>query len=273
MGAAGRPLRRGQGSAVAGRLTDVRASALGLLAVVALAAGCGGAEKRQAVRPAAPTGRFLADAVVRSPHVKTDMDTNPANLASAVITYSFGQLPEYIDEASFRLLPHDVEQASVPGQTSRRVYRLTTPRTRLVLDTVYTAAPTADEAKLLARAWTVDVSLDGRHLRQPDRFWVFYRNNGPEICRIYFPGDLGSLHMGANSIVFHPLAPGRHRLVVRATQHLGGSLGSSTLVADYRLRVLSRGPSEHERELAPEEDSAPPATNRTPLTFRTQSSS
>ena len=142
-----------------------------------------------------------------------------------------------------------------------------------MLDTVYTAAPTADEAKLLARAWTVDVSLDGRHLRQPDRFWVFYRNNGPQICRIYFPGDLGSLQMGANSIVFHPLAPGRHRLVVRATQHLGGSLGSSTLIADYRLRVLARGPNEHERELAPEEDSAPPADNRTPLTFRTQSSS
>jgi hypothetical protein len=253
----------------------MRASALGLLAVVALAAGCGGAEKekQQAVRPAAPAGRFLADAVVRSPNVKTDMDTNPANLASAVITYSFGQLPQYIDEASFRLLPHDVEQASVPGQTSRRVYRITTPRTRLVLDTVYTAAPTADEAKLLARAWTVDVSLDGRRLRQPDRFWVFYRNNGPEICRIYFPGDLGSLNMGANSIVFHPLARGRHRLVVRATQHLGGSLGSSTLIADYRLRVLARGPNEHERELAPEEDSAPPAGNRTPLTFRTQSSS
>ena len=252
----------------------MRASVLGLLVVATLAAGCGAAGKRQAaVTAAAPAGRFLADAVVRSPHVKTDMDTNPANLASAVITYSFGQLPQYIDEAGFRLLPHDVAQASVPGRTSRRVYRITTPRTRLVLDTVYTAAPTADEVKQLARAWTVDVALDGRHLRQPGRFWVFYRNNGPEICRIYFPGDLGSLHMGANSIVFHPLAPGSHRLVVRATQHLGGRLGSSTLVADYRLRVLGRGPNEHERELAPEEDSAPPANNRTPLTFRSQSSS
>jgi hypothetical protein len=254
-------------------LTEVRASVLGLLAVAALAAGCGAAEKQQAVRPAAPAGRFLADAVVRSPHVKTDMDTNPANLASAVITYSFGQLPRYIDEAGFRLLPHDVEQASEPGRTTRRVYRITVPRTRLVLDTVYTAAPTAEEAKLLARAWSIDVALDGRHLRQPGRFWVFYRNNGPQICRIYFPGDLGSLNMGANSIVFHPLAAGRHRLVVRATQRLGGSLGSSTLIADYRLRVLARVPNEHERELAPEEDSAPPANNRTPLTFRTQSSS
>src|SRR6185437_5252023 len=66
IGAAGRPLRRGQGSAVAGRLTDVRASMLGLLAVVALAAGCGGTEKQErAVKPAAPAGRFLADAVVR----------------------------------------------------------------------------------------------------------------------------------------------------------------------------------------------------------------
>jgi hypothetical protein len=260
-------------------LTGVRASVLGLLAVVALAAGCGGAKKAAETAPqkvAIMEGGgqpVLADAAVRSPHLKTDMDTNPANLASAVITYSFGQLPQYIDGAGFRLLPHDVEQASVPGRTSRRVYRITTPRTRLVLDTVYTAAPTADEAKQLARAWKVDVSLDGRHLRQPDRFWVFYRNNGPQICRIYFPGDLGSLNMGANSIVFHPLSPGRHSLVVRATQDLGGSLGSSTLIADYRLRVLARRPNDHERELAPEEDSAPPAGNRTPLTFRTQSSS
>src|SRR4051812_4382549 len=225
------PLRRGQGSAVAGRLRKVRASVLGLLVVAMLAAGCGGAGKRQAAGTAtAPAGRVLAEAGVRSPHVKTDMGTKPANPASAVITYSFGQLPQYIDEADFRLLPHDVEQASVPGRTSHRVYRITMPRTRLVLDTVYTAAPTADEVRQLARAWTVDVALDGRHLRKPGRFWVFYRNNGPEICRIYFPGDLGSLHMGANSIVFHPLPAGRHRLVVRATQDLGGRLGSSTLV-------------------------------------------
>jgi hypothetical protein len=251
----------------------MRASLLGLLAVAALVAGCGSTGKQQAVERAAPTRRFLAEAVVRSPHVKTDMDTNPANLASAVITYSFGQLPQYIDEAGFRLLPHDVEQASEPGRTSRRIYRITTPRTRLVLDTVYTAAPTTDEARQLARAWTIDVALDGRHLRQPDRFWVFYRNNGPQICRIYFPGDLGSLHMGANSIVFHPLPPGRHRLVVRARQHLGGGLADATLVSDYRLRVLARGPNEQERELAPEEDAPPPANNRTPLAFRTQSSS
>jgi hypothetical protein len=79
--------------------------------------------------------------------------------------------------------------------------------------------------------------------------------------------------MGANSIVFRKLAAGRHRLVVRATQHLGGHLGSSTLIADYRLTVLARGPNEHERGLAPMEDSAPPANNRTPLAFRTQSSS
>jgi hypothetical protein len=37
--------------------------------------------------------------------------------------------------------------------------------------------------------------------------------------------------------------------------------------------VLARRPNEHERELAPEEDSAPPAGSRTPLSFRTQSSS
>jgi hypothetical protein len=244
-----------------------------LVAVGLAAAACGGESKAPATRAVPPApGPYMAEAAVRSPLVKTDMDTNPANLASAVITYSFGQLPEYIDEAAFRLLPHDVEQPGEPGRTLRHVYRITTPRTRLVLDTVYTAAPTSSEAKQLADTWTVDVMLDGRHLRQPDRFWVFYRNNGPEICRIYFPGDLGSLHMGANSMVFHPLSAGRHRLVVRATQDLGGTLGHSTMVSDYRLNVLARGPNEHERELAPAEDSAPPANNRTPLSFRTQSS-
>ena len=245
-----------------------------LVAVGLAAAACGGESKAPTTtRAATPAqGPYIAEAAVRSPLVKTDMDTNPANLASAVITYSFGQLPEYIDGAAFHLLPHDVEQAGEPGKTTRHVYRITTPRTKLVLDTVYTAAPTSAETEQLANTWTVDVSLDGRHLRRPDRFWVFYRNNGPEICRIYFPGDLGSLHMGANSIVFHALAPGPHRLVVRATQDLGGSLGTSTIVSDYRLNVLARGPNEHERELAPAEDSAPPRNNRTPLTFRTQSS-
>jgi len=32
--------------------------------------------------------------------------------------------------------------------------------------------------------------------------------------------------------------------------------------------VLPRGPSAAERALAPDEEGAPPATNRTPLTFR-----
>jgi hypothetical protein len=249
-----------------------------LVAVGLVAAACGGegtdSKAPATTRSATPVpGPYISDAAFRSPRVKGNMDTNPANLASAVITYSFGQLPEYIDEGDFRLLPHDVEQAGEPGQTTRHVYRITTPQTKLVLDTVYTAAPTSNEARELARTWAVDVSLDGKHLRQPDRFWVFYRNNGPQICRIYFPGDLGSLHMGANSIVFHALPAGRHRLVVRARQDLGGSLGTSTIVSDYRLDVLARPPNEHERELAPEEDAPPPANNRTPLTFRTQSSS
>src|SRR5207244_3081188 len=100
---------------------------LASLCALAACAGCGatGAEV------AAPTPRvpLLPDGLVRSPDAKTTMDTNPANLASAVVTYSFGQLPEYIDGGAFRLLPHDMAQASVPGKTLRRVYRLTVPRT------------------------------------------------------------------------------------------------------------------------------------------------
>src|SRR5262245_19446077 len=113
---------------------------LALLAAVVLLAGCGGSSSAKA-----PALALLPAGVVRAPDARTDMDTNPANLASAVITYSFHQLPEYIDEAGFRLLPHDVEQPSTPGETTRRVYRITVPRTSLVLDSVYTAAPTAAE--------------------------------------------------------------------------------------------------------------------------------
>ena len=51
--------------------------------------------------------------LVRPPDAKTDMDTNPANLASAVVTYNFHQLPEYIDAGAFRLLPYDVERTVV----------------------------------------------------------------------------------------------------------------------------------------------------------------
>src|SRR5205085_8150813 len=196
------------------------------------------------------------------------MDTNPANLASAVVTYSFGQLPEYIDGAAFRLLPHDMSQTSEPGQTLRRVYRLTVPRTQLVVDAAVTTAPTAAEARQLSRAFRIRISLDGRYVRGVERYWVFYRNNGPQICRIYFPGDLGSLHMGANSIVFRPLSPGLHRLRVELRHEIVASLPPARLVADYRLRVLPRGPNASERALAPDEEGPPPPTNRVPLTFR-----
>ena len=243
------------------RAAAVLAAALALLA----AAGCG-----STARSDPPKAALLPDSFVRSPRAKTDMDTNPANLASAVVTYNFGLLPQYIDDAEFRLLPHELEQTSEPGRTRRRVYRLTVPRTKLVLDAAITTAPTASEARELARAFTISVSLDGRYVRDPERFWVFYRNNGPEICRIYFPGDLGSLHMGANSLVFFPLTPGRHHLRVVLRHEIVDSLPPARLVADYDLRVRPRGPSARERAIAPEEDEAPPQSDRTPLAFRTQ---
>ena len=227
---------------------------LAWLCAVAACAGCG-ATSADLAAPAARVA-LLPDRAVRPPEAKTDMDANPANLASAV------------DAAAFRLLPHDMAQASEPGRTVRHVYRLTVPRTRLVLDAAVTTAPTEAEARQLARAFRVRVSLDGRYLRSPERYWVFYRNNGPQICRIYFPGDLGSLHMGANSMVFRPLPPGRHRLRVELRQEIAASLPAARLVADYHLRVLPRGPSAAERALAPDEEGPPPPTNRVPLTFR-----
>jgi hypothetical protein len=242
--------------------------ALAAAAVLIALSGCGSGEAKHALAAVGETP-LLPDSFVRQPGVKTDMDTNPANLASAVVTYNFGQLPKYIDGAAFRLLPHDLEQASVPGRTLTKVYRLTVPHTHLVLDTVVTTAPVAQEARQLANAWRVSVSLDGRHVRNPERFWVFYRNNGPQICRIYFPGDLGSLHMGANSIVLRPLPAGRHRLRVQLRHRVSDSAPVARLVADYRLRVLARGPSAAERAIAPDEEGPPPPNNRTPLTFRT----
>jgi hypothetical protein len=232
-------------------------------------AGCGSSHEAKRAAPADPKP-LLPDRFVRSPDVKTDMDTNPANLASAVVTYSFGQLPQYIDGAAFRLLPHDMEQTSEPGTTLTKVYRLTVPRTRLVLDTVVTTSPVASEARALARAYTISVSLDGRYLRDPSRFWVFYRNNGPQICRIYFPGDLGSLNMGANSLVLHPLPAGRHVLRVELVHRISDSQPPARRVAIYRLRVLPRPPNAAEIALAPDEEAPPPKNNRTPLTFRSQ---
>jgi hypothetical protein len=239
---------------------------LASLCALAACAGCGfGTADEIAEGVHAP---LLPDGFVRSPDAKTDMDTNPANLASAVVTYSFGQLPKYIDGAAFRLLPHDMTQTSEPGHTVRRVYRLTVPRTHLVLDAAVTTSPTEAEARQLARGLRVRVSLDGRYVRDPARYWVFYRNNGPQICRIYFPGDLGSLNMGANSMVFRPLAPGPHRLLVELRHEITASLPPARLVADYRLRVLRRAPNAAERASAPDEEGPPPPTNRIPLTFR-----
>jgi hypothetical protein len=239
---------------------------LATLCMLAACAGCG-SDSAEVVADAVRVP-LLPEGVIRAPDAKTDMDTNPANLASAVVTYSFGQLPEYIDGGAFRLLPHDMTQASEPGQTVRHVYRLTVPRTHLVLDAAVTTSPTEAEARELAGAWRIRVSLDGRYVRDPARYWVFYRNNGPQICRIYFPGDLGSLNMGANSMVFRPLPPGRHRLRVELRHEITPSLPAALLVADYRLRVLRRGPNAAERAIAPDEEGPTPPTNRTPLTFR-----
>ena len=248
-----------------GTLPNVRIAAA--VALVAVLAGCG---SRAAVRTDPPARPLLPESFVRSPHAKTDMDTNPANLASAVVTYSLGQLPEYIDGAAFRLLPHDMEQTSEPGKTLTKVYHLTVPRTRLVLDTAVTASPLGSEARELAGAYTIGVSLDGRPVRDPKRFWVFYRNNGPLICRIYFPGDLGSLNMGANSLVLNPLPSGRHVVRVEVTQRITDSLPPARIVRVYRLDVLRRGPGSIERAISPDEEGPPPENNRTPLVLRQQ---
>ena len=161
-------------------------------------------------------------------------------------------------ESVVRLLGHE-PVAATPGASLEELGPV---------DAAVTTSPTEAEARELARALRVRVSLDGRYVRHPERYWVFYRNNGPQICRIYFPGDLGSLHMGANSMVFRPLPPGRHRLRVELRQEIAASLPAARLVADYHLRVLPRGPSAAERALAPDEEGPPPPTNRVPLTFR-----
>jgi len=203
---------------------------------------------------------------IRPPDAKTDMDTNPANLASAVVTHAFGQLPVYIDAANFRLLPIDLFRGSQPGITIRRLYRVTTPRTSLVLNTVVTSGLTSAEAREDAKQYRVAVSLDGRTVPRPERFWIFYRNNGPLICRIYFPGDLGSLNMGAHSLVIQPLPAGAHRLHVVVRQRL--THGVAVIVTDYALRVLPRKPTARERASAPPEDANPKSLGNTPLAFR-----
>lgn len=204
---------------------------------------------------------------IRSPDAKTGMDTNPANLASAVVTHAFGQLPAYIDAANFRLLPIDLFRGAQPGVTAHRLYRIETPRTSLVLDTVVTSGLTSAQAREDAKQYQVAVTIDGRTVTEPQRYWVFYRNNGPLICRIYFPGDLGSLNMGAHSLVIQPLSPGSHRVHVVVRQHL--THGVAVMVTDYALRVLPRKPNARERASAPPDSANPASLGNTPLAFRT----
>ena len=248
-----------------------RTVSLALLPAALAVAGCGGGTTHaHAVVHHNPSGvAFVSPSAIRSPKPGKDNDTNPSNLASAVVTHAFGQLPQYIDAASFRLLPYDVYRVFEPGRPHTRTVRLTTPRTSLVLDTVVTSGPTQDEARRNARAYTVRVTLDSRLVRRIGRYWLNYRNNGPQICRIYFPGDLGSLSMSVNSLVLRPPAPGLHRIGVTVVRRSPG-VPPARLVYRYVVRVLARGPSPAERAIAPEEDAAKPPS-RTPLTFLAQS--
>jgi len=225
-----------------------------LLAVLLLA-GCGG---RSVTFP---------ESVIRPPDAKTDMDTNSANLASAVITAGLGQLAPYIDGGAFRLLPFDLNQTSTPGKTLVTRYRVTLPRTSAVLDAVVVSSPTATETLQIASSYAVRVWLDGHEVRDAARHWVFYRNNGPQICRIYFPGDLGSLQMAANSFVIDPLAAGDHVLRVAVSQRVTDALPLARIVRVYRLHVLDRGIGWKERSIAPSVDSTPPPNN-VPLVLR-----
>ena len=131
-----------------------------VLLVASVAAVCCGGAALAGTQP------VLAPNAVRAPDAKTDMDTNPANLASAVITHAFGQLPAYIDDAGFRLLPFDVFRASQPGTTTRQAYRLTVPRTSLVLDTAMASSLTASQAREDAGRYRIAVSLDGAALSE-----------------------------------------------------------------------------------------------------------
>jgi hypothetical protein len=248
-----------------------RSVLLTLVPVALVVAGCGGGATREstAVHQNLSNVSYVGPDAIRSPKPGKDMDTNPSNLASAAVTHAFGQLPNYIDGASFRLLPYDVYRVFEPGRTRTRTVRLTTPRTSLVLDTVMTSGSTAADARQSARAYTVTVTLDRRLVPRLGRYWLYYRNNGPQICRIYFPGDLGSLHMAVQSLVLQPPAPGVHRIRVSVVRRSRGG-APARLVYRYVVRVLPRGPSAAERAIAPEED-GPKPPSRTPLTFLAQS--
>jgi hypothetical protein len=245
-----------------------RMVSLGLVLLAPALAGCGGGAvgPPTAANHAAPRVPLVSPDAIRSPKAhSSNMDTNPANLASAVVTHAFGQLPQYIDDANFRLLPYDMFRVFEPGRSLARTVRLTTPRTSLVLDTVVTSGLTTAEARQNAGAYTVSVTLDRRLVPRIDRYWIAYRNNGPLICRIYFPGDLGSLQMAVHSLVLRPLAAGVHRVRVTVVRRSPGS-PPARLVTSYRLHVLARGPSAAERAIAPEENAAKPPA-RTPLTL------
>jgi hypothetical protein len=262
-----------------------------LLPAALLAAGCGSTDQPAADPPAStpqdpastpaasgsgdlaplPRAPALPASAVRPPHPRSaDMDTNPANLASAVVTYAFGKLPVYIDGGSFRLLQYDMFRAATPGVTVRRAYRATLPRTQMILDTAVVSGQERSEVTAEADQYVIAVSLDGRWVQQPQRHWVFYRNDGPQICRIYFPDDLSSLQMGVNSMVLRRLSPGPHHVRVLVEEELVPGTPPARFVTDYRLRVLDRGPGARERAIAPPEDSAPP-TDRTPLAFSASS--
>ncbi len=228
-----------------------------------MTAGCGGAGR--VALHATHHVPYVASAAIRSPAFHASMDTNPANLASAVVTHAFGQLPDYIDDARFRLLPFQMYRVFEPGRSLRHSIRVTTPHTNLVLDTVAAAGATGTEAQQNASAYSVSVSIDGKLVPSIRRYWIYYRNNGPQICRIYFPGDLSSLNMAVHSLVLRPLSPGRHEVSVAVVRRSQGLL-PARVTTRYLLDVLPRPPSKAERAIAPEED-GPKPPSRTPLTF------
>jgi hypothetical protein len=218
--------------------------------------------------PVRPHGQLIGSPAIRSPFKKVESkDDNAANLASAVITFAFGQLPIYIDKAEFRLLPFEIGRPVTPGATTHVTHRLTVPHTRLVLDTAMSSAQSKAEVVRDVQRMRVDVSLDGKHVARPEQYWVYYRNNGPQICRIYFPDDLSSLQMAVNSMVWRPLTPGRHTLRVEVDQQLPPTRTPARSVTTYVIRVLNREPTRAEQAIAPDE-SAPPPVDNTPLTFR-----
>ena len=242
----------------------MRRAALAIVPLALALAACGAAATHEVAQRLG--ARYVSAHAIRSPLYRKTMDANPSNLASAVVTHAFGQLPIYIDKATRRLLPYDMFRTFEPGRTLTRTYRLTTPRTELVLDTVVTSGLTSSDARTNARPYSVSMTLDRRIVPRIGRYWVHYRNNGPQICRIYFPGDLGSLNMAVHSLVVQPLPAGVHRIRVTVVRHSRGA-PPARRVTTYLMRVLPRGPNAAERALAPDDD-APKPPSRTPLALR-----